>query len=98
MARPADGIEADLVVVRTFAELDAAGAGVRGKIVLFNVPFTSYGETVQYRSVGPSRAASLGAVAMLVRSVGPPGLRTPHTGALRYADGVPQIPVGRHHH
>jgi len=37
-----DGIEADLVVVRTFAELDAAGAGVRG--------------------------------------------------ALRYADGVPQIP------
>jgi len=87
-----DGIEADLVVVRTFAELDAAGAGVRGKIVLFNVPFTSYGETVQYRSVGPSRAASLGAVAMLIRSVGPPGLRTPHTGALRYADGVPQIP------
>jgi carboxypeptidase Q len=65
---------------------------VRGRIVLFNVPFTTYGETVQYRSNGPSRAAALGAVGMLIRSVGPPGLRTPHTGALRYAEGVPQIP------
>ena len=59
----------------------------RGKIVLFNVPFTNYGETVQYRAAGPSRAAALGAVAMLIRAVGPPGLRTPHTGSLRYADG-----------
>ena len=48
---PADGIEAEVLVVRTFAELDAAGAaGVKGKIVLFNVPFTTYGETVQYRA------------------------------------------------
>ena len=91
---PADGIEAELLVVRTFAELDAAGAaGVKGKIVLFNVPFTTYGETVQYRAAGPSRAAGLGAVAMLIRAVGPPGLRTPHTGALRYTDGTPQIPA-----
>ena len=90
---PADGIEAEVLVVRSFAELDAAGAGVKGKIVLFNVPFTTYGETVQYRGAGPSRAAALGAVAMLIRAVGPPGLRTPHTGALRYADGAPQIPA-----
>jgi carboxypeptidase Q len=90
---PAEGIEAEVLVVRSFAELDAAGAGVKGKIVLFNVPFTSYGETVQYRAAGPSRAAALGAVAMLVRAVGPPGLRTPHTGSLRYADGTPQIPA-----
>ena len=90
---PADGIEAELLVVRSFAELDAAGAGVKGKIVLFNVPFTTYGETVQYRGAGPSRAATLGAVAMLIRAVGPAGLRTPHTGSLRYADGAPQIPA-----
>jgi carboxypeptidase Q len=89
---PADGVEAEVLVVRSFADLDAAGASVRGRIVLFNVPFTTYGETVQYRSNGPSRAAALGAVGMLIRSVGPPGLRTPHTGALRYAEGVPQIP------
>ncbi len=90
---PPDGIEADVLVVRTFAELDAAGANARGKIVLFNVPFTNYGETVQYRAAGPSRAAAQGAVAMLIRAVGPPGLRTPHTGALRYAEGTPQIPA-----
>jgi carboxypeptidase Q len=90
---PPEGVEADVLVVRSFQELDGAGERVRGKIVLFNVPFTNYGETVQYRASGASRAAVLGAVAVLVRSVGPPGLRTPHTGALRYADGQPQIPA-----
>ncbi len=90
---PAEGIEADILVVRNFQELEAAGPKVRGKIVVYNAPFTTYGETVQYRSAGPSRAATLGAVAVLVRSVGPKGLRTPHTGALRYADGQPQIPA-----
>jgi carboxypeptidase Q len=90
---PADGIEADVLVVRNFQELDAAGERAKGKIVLFNVPFTNYGETVVYRGTGPSRASALGAVAALVRAVGPPGLRLPHTGALRYADGSPQIPA-----
>jgi carboxypeptidase Q len=48
---------------------------------------------VQFRGTGPSRAAAAGAVAALVRSVGPTGLRLPHTGALRYTDGVAQIPA-----
>jgi carboxypeptidase Q len=90
---PPDGIEADVLVVRSFEELESNTARVKGRIVLYNVPFTSYGETVQFRSNGPSRAAALGAVAVLVRSVGPPGLRLPHTGALRYADRVAQIPA-----
>lgn len=90
---PPAGVEAEVLVVRTFQELTVAGDRVKGRIVLFNAPFTNYGETVQYRAAGPSRAASLGAVAVLVRSVGPAGLRTPHTGALRYAEGLPQIPA-----
>src|SRR4029077_15312914 len=90
---PPEGLEAEQLVVRSFQELDAAGDRVKGRIVVFNVPFTNYGETVQYRGSGPSRAAALGAVAALVGSVGPPGLRTPHTGALRYTEGVPQIPA-----
>jgi carboxypeptidase Q len=90
---PPAGIEADLVVVPSFAELQVRASEVKGRIVLYNVPFTNYGETVQYRADGPSRAAALGAVAVLVRSVGPPGLRTPHTGALRYAAQWPQIPA-----
>ena len=60
---PAEGIEAELLIVHSFQELDAAAARVKGRIVLFNVPFTNYGETVQFRSTGPSRAAALGAVA-----------------------------------
>ena len=90
---PPAGVEGEVLAVKSFQELDAAGSRVRGKIVLFNVPFTNYGETVQYRSAGPSRAGALGAIAALVRSVGPAGLRTPHTGALRYIEGQPQIPA-----
>jgi len=89
----ADGIQAEVVVVRSFEELDAKAARARGRIVLFNVPFTHYGETVRYRAQGPSRAARHGAVAMLVRAVGPAGLRTPHTGALQYAADAPKIPA-----
>jgi carboxypeptidase Q len=90
---PAAGIDAELVVVHSFDELDAAKDRVKGRIVLFNVPFTTYGDTVRFRAMGPSRAAMLGAVALLVRAVGPAGLRTPHTGALSYVDGQPQIPA-----
>ena len=90
---PADGIQAEVIVVHTFDELDAKAAAVRGKIVLFNVPFTNYGETVRFRSGGPSRAARHGAVGMLVRAVGNNGLRTPHTGALQYAADTRKIPA-----
>jgi len=88
-----DGIQGDVVAVRSFNELESASAQVKGRIVLFNIQYTNYEETVTYRSDGPSRAARLGAVAALVRAVGPPGLRTPHTGALLYAADAPRIPA-----
>ena len=90
---PPEGIKAEAIVVGSFDELDALGPRVAGRIIVYNVPFTTYGETVRYRSTGASRAAALGAVAMLLRSVGQPGLRTPHTGALDYADNAPRIPA-----
>src|SRR5438552_11340735 len=90
---PRDGIEADVFVVHGFEELDARAADVRGKIVLLNAPFTNYGESSRYRRAGAARAARHGAVAVLVRSIGPDGLRLPHTGALDYAAGVPRIPA-----
>lgn len=89
---PADGITAEAVVVRNFAELDALGERVRGKIVVYNVPFTNYGATVQYRGSGASRAARYGAAAALVRSVTPVSLQSPHTGALNYDQRQPKIP------
>ena len=90
---PPAGITAEAVVVRSFDELDALGERVRGKIVVYNVPFTNYGATVQYRGAGASRAAKHGAVAALVRSVTPVSLQTPHTGAMNYAEGQPKIPT-----
>jgi carboxypeptidase Q len=86
-------LEAEVLVVRNYGDLDANGGKAKGRIVLFNVPFTTYGETVQYRTNGASRAAAYGAVASLVRAVGLKGLRTPHTGGLRYAPERPQIPA-----
>jgi carboxypeptidase Q len=89
-----DGITAPVVRVANFDELDALpDEAIAGRIVLFDAPWEGYGETVQYRGDGASRAAARGAVAALVRSVGPDGMRTPHTGALRYAEDVPQIPA-----
>jgi carboxypeptidase Q len=90
---PPAGIEAPVLLVRSYDELDAQAAKARGRIVLFNVPFTGYAETSRYRWNGASRAARLGAVAMLIRSVGPNGLRLPHTGGLTYAPDAPRIPA-----
>ena len=90
---PPDGLQADVIAIRSFEELETRSAQVRGRIVLFNVPFANYGETVRFRSQGPSRAARHGAVATFVRAVGPPGLRTPHTGALQYVADAPKIPA-----
>ena len=87
---PPEGVTAEAVVVRNFDELEALGEKVRGKIVIYNAPFTSYGQTVAYRGSGASRAAKYGAVAAVVRSVTPVSLQTPHTGALRYAEGETQ--------
>lgn len=90
---PADGVSAEAVVVRNFAELDRLGEQVRGKIVVYNAPFTNYGTTVLYRLQGASHAARYGAVAALVRSITPVSLQTPHTGAMQYDADQPKIPV-----
>ncbi len=91
---PKSGITADVVCVTSFDQLDALpDAFVRGKIVLYDVPFTTYGATVEYRAHGANRAARRGAVAILVRSVTPVSLDSPHTGAMAaYVDSIPRIP------
>ena len=92
VATPKKGITAPVLVVRSFDELKQRAGEARGKIVLFNAPFVSYGQTVEYRVNGASQAARAGAVASLVRSITPFSLQTPHTGMMRYDDGVPRIP------
>ena len=94
VATPPDGITADVVAVSSFDELEKLGKrAVEGRIVLYDAPFVSYDQTVAYRSNGASRAARLGAVAALVRSITPRSLRDPHTGAMQYAAADPKIPT-----
>jgi hypothetical protein len=94
IATPKEGINAEVVSVANFDELEHKGrAGIEGKIVLFNAPYVSYGRTVVYRHGGASVAAKLGAVAVLVRSVTPLAVQLPHTGAMEYAADAPQIPA-----
>jgi carboxypeptidase Q len=92
VSTPPGGLEADLLVVNSFDELRGRASEARGKIVLFDVTYGGYAETVTYRTGGARAAAQQGAVAVLVRSIGPVGLRTPHTGSVNYVAEVPAIP------
>ena len=97
VATPPGGITAQAVVVPDFAALDqmvkADPAAVKGKIVVFNAPYKGYGQTVQYRVNGASKAAAYGAVAVLVRSITPLAAQLPHTGTLGYDPAQPKIPA-----
>jgi hypothetical protein len=101
VATPKGGITAPVVVVKSFDDLEAKSAQLKGAIVVYDVAMptyteakgSGYGETVQYRSNGASRAAKYGAVAALVRSVTARSLHTPHAGAMRYEDGIAKIPT-----
>jgi carboxypeptidase Q len=86
------GLSADVLVVDDFSELESRSDEAQGKIVVYNQPFESYGETVKYRSNGAVAAAKAGAVASLIRSVGSFSLKTPHTGAMKYDPEVREIP------
>jgi carboxypeptidase Q len=84
VATPPGGITAPVVVVTSFEDLARRGDAVKGKIVLFDVPFTQYEATRVYRSTGANAAAKQGAVAMLLRSVASFSINSPHTGTLSY--------------
>lgn len=90
---PRGGITAPVLVVTSFDELTRRAAEAKGKIVLFNAPFTNYGQTVQYRVNGASAAARVGARAALIRSVASNSIRSPHTGTMRYDSTAPRIPI-----
>ena len=96
------GISAPVIEVRSFDELKQLGEkNVKGKIVFFNRAmdptrlntFAAYGGAVDQRGSGASEAAKYGAVGALVRSMGSNLEDYPHTGGLRYAPNVPQIPA-----
>ncbi|MFC5411153.1 M20/M25/M40 family metallo-hydrolase [Larkinella bovis] len=96
------GIEAPVIEVKNFQELRELGAEkVKGKIVFYNRPmdptklntFEAYAGAVDQRGNGATEAAKLGAVGALVRSMTTAMDDNPHTGSMRYATGVPLIPM-----
>src|SRR5690606_28489563 len=93
-------LEAEVVA---FADLDALKAAdpaqVQGRIAFVAKRMRrardgrGYGEAVGARGNGAVEAARKGAVAVLIRSIGTDSDRMPHTGLMRYEDGVAQIPA-----
>jgi carboxypeptidase Q len=96
---PAGGLEADVVEARSLEEIDSLGEKAKGKIVFVwkvmerKPDGSGYGATVPIRGGAASRAAKVGAVGALIRTVGTSNARFPHTGSLRYDEGVPKIPA-----
>ncbi len=97
-----DGIQAEVVEVKTLDEVRALGIeGISGKIVFYNRPmdptqirtFYAYGGAVDQRVNGPAVAAEYGAIGTIVRSMTTALDDNPHTGVTRYKDGGPQIPA-----
>jgi carboxypeptidase Q len=88
-----EGITAPVLVVSSFDELTRRRGEARGRIVLFDAPFTTYPETRHYRTDGATAAARAGALAVLIRSVAPFSIRSPHTGQVSYDPDVPLIPA-----
>jgi hypothetical protein len=101
VATPARGLRAPVVEVHSLAEAAAIGTSLKGKIVFYNRPmdrrtpdpFAAYGGAADQRVGGASAAARNGALAVLVRSLTFRKDRYPHTGMLRYDEGVPRIPA-----
>ena len=105
IATAPEGLTTEIVVVGNSDELNALGREkVQGKIVLFNNKFdqamaesgfggAAYGLAGIYRRQGAIEAARLGAVGVLVRSVGGSQNRLAHTGGMRYDESVKKIPA-----
>lgn len=94
-------LQAPVIEVASFDDLEQKRDQVKGKIVFYNYKFNptyvrtfqAYSEASQYRGQGPSRAAKYGAVGVIVRSMSHSVDNNPHTGATRYADSLPKVPA-----
>ena len=96
---PEGGITAEVVEVRSIAEVQSLGDKAKGKIVFFNHDMSAaggksgYGEASPLRNRGPAEAARVGAAGALVRSLATASLRDPHTGATTFEDDARKVPA-----
>ena len=101
VATPVGGIEAEVVYFKTVADLVAAPEGsLTGKIAFVSHEMRRAQDGSHYGFAGPARwvasgiAASKGAVATVIKSVGTDNHRTPHTGGTSWPEGVSPTPAG----
>ncbi|HET9744421.1 MAG TPA: M20/M25/M40 family metallo-hydrolase [Chitinophagaceae bacterium] len=95
------GVNAEVLLVNSFDELERKKDEVRGKIVFYNYKFNqtyvnsflAYRDAGAYRGSGPSRAAKYGALAVIIRSLSGGTDNYPHTGATRYDSAYARIPA-----
>lgn len=96
-------LEAEVV---EFSTLDAlkkvkSDSNTKGKIIFINQPmneqqintFRAYGGCWPVRGNGAVEAARVGAIAVIIRSLGMPVDENPHTGGMYYNDSVTKIPA-----
>ncbi|BDS14476.1 M20/M25/M40 family metallo-hydrolase [Aureispira anguillae] len=97
------GVTGEVVEVKNFEALEALGKDkIKGKIVFFNRPmditklntFHAYGGAVNQRSAGPRKAAELGAIGAIVRSMTVKEDNIPHSGVTSFNDQEPIPAVG----
>ena len=95
-------LESEVMVFRDFDELDSLGGdGLDGRIAFFNRPMdplminagSAYGGAYEQRSRGAVESAQYGGSAALVRSLTHALDTFPHTGGMRYEEGVRQVPA-----
>jgi len=101
VATPVGGMEAEVVFFRTVDELRAAPDGsLEGKIAYVSHQMRRAQDGSHYGFAGPARwiasgiAASKGAVATVIKSVGTDHHRNPHTGGTSWPEGVTPTPAG----
>jgi hypothetical protein len=96
ISTPSIGISANVIEVKSFDELNNIGKdSISGKIIFFNRKmdptlintFQSYGGSVNQRTQGAAKAAKLGAIGVIVRSMTTTLDDYPHTGSMYY-DGL----------
>jgi carboxypeptidase Q len=96
------GVISEIIEIQDFEMLKVLGRKmIEGKIVFFNRPadnklinsFSGYAGAVNQRTQGASEASKFGAIAVIVRSATQALDDYPHTGVLRYEEGVNKIPA-----
>ncbi|MCG8603970.1 M20/M25/M40 family metallo-hydrolase [bacterium] len=101
ISTPDLGVINEVIEVQSFEAVRALGSAAKGKIIFYNRPmdplrlntFSAYGAAVDQRGRGAIEAAKVGAAAVLVRSMTTRLDKVPHTGGMRYEEGVRKIPA-----